>query len=211
MTPNDRHGYAEHSYSEQMSLALDGRLTAQERAVLEAHLVVCKDCRAQWEAFQQIDLVLANAATVTPAPGFAARFATRLVKQQAAEAKRAQQRRVLFGVGVFVAGAATLALIFVPLLVAAWGGLNRLIASAPSLIVELTELVARWIVTFEALATAGRSIADVLGTPSTALILAGYVLMLVVVGAAWVWIMRATSRGAFRRLGSTALPVLVWL
>jgi len=64
------HGYGEqaHDYGEQMSLMLDGRLTASERAELQVHLETCDACRAQWAAFQQVDRMLSNAAQTAPAP-----------------------------------------------------------------------------------------------------------------------------------------------
>ena len=70
-----------HDYSERMSLMLDGRLAAHERAELTSHLAACSECRARWVALQQVHLVLSSAAMASPAPGFANRFTARLARQ----------------------------------------------------------------------------------------------------------------------------------
>jgi len=203
-----------HDHGEQMSLMLDGRLGAAERAELLAHLETCDACRAQWAAFQQVDRMLSNAAQTAPAPGFAARFAVRLARQ---EAQRRARHRVIGAVGVFATGTAALALILIPTLIAAWdrmGDLVRVVSSvfnsgvigAPALLSRRIELAARWLVTLRALGEAGRSTAAVLSS-SAGPILASYVLMLVVVMAAWIMVVRSVS-GRGNRI---TLPVLVWL
>jgi len=208
------HDYGEH-YGEQMSLLLDGRLTAQERAALEAHLATCKECRARWAAFQQVDHVLTSVAQVAPAPGFAARFAGKLARQQARRA--AAPRRVFAGIGVFATGAAAIALFVVSVLWAVWEGVGALAQGAPSLLINLIagapsqlgyliSLVARWLVTLHALNEAGQSVIGAL-SPSAGPILASYTLILVVVVLAWT----ALVRGVSGRWNTTTLPVLVWL
>ena len=203
-----------HDYDEQMSLMLDGQLAAQERAKLEAHLAVCGACRARWVAFQQVDHVLANAAQVMPAPGFAARFATRRVRQ---EARRRVPQRVLGGIGVFATGAVALALLAMSTLIAAWqvigdlakGGsplLNNLVAGVPSQLGYLLVLAARWLVTLRAFGAAGEATLNVLAR-SGGPILAGYILILAGIMAAWAMVMRS----AFGRKNTMTLPVLVWL
>ena len=210
------HGYAEqtHGYGEQMSLMLDGRLAGPERAELQAHLATCEVCRARWAAFQQVDRMLSNAAQAAPAPGFAARFSARLARQ---EAQRRARQRAIGAVGVFATGTAALALILIPALIAAWDGigdlvrfvssvLNSGVLSAPALLSRWIELAARWLVTLRALGEAGKSTAVALSS-SAGPILASYVLLLVVVTAAWIMVVRSVS-GRKSRL---TLPVLVWL
>lgn len=202
-----------HDYGERMSLMLDGRLNARERADLTAHLATCEECRARWAAFQQVDRVLASAAQVAPAPGFAARFAGRLARQPA---RRIAPRRVFAGIGAFATGAAAIALLAVPMLLAVWEGirtlvqgalllLGSLVAGAPTQLGYSISLAARWLVTLRALNEAGQSIIGAL-SPSAGPILAGYVLMLVVVVAAWATVMRAVSG----RQNTMTLPVLVF-
>ena len=204
------HGYGvTHGYGERMSLALDGRLSAHERAELDAHLAVCDECRTRWEAFRQVDRVLSSAPQVALAPGFASRFAVKLARQRALQAQRARRERITAGIGVLAAGAVALALLVVPLILTAWTGISRLVAGAPTLLASTVEMVARWWVTFRALGEAGQSILGVLG-PSSGPIIAGYVLMLIVVIAAWVSMMRS-AQSASRRWSATTLPVLVWL
>lgn len=189
-----------HDYGERMSLMLDGRLTVQERAELEAHLAVCAECRARWAAFQQVDRVLSSAAILAPAPGFVNRFAERWAQQQALQVRRARRERVVAWVGVFAAGAAALALLTIPALIAAWFGLANLVESMPSLFVNAVTEIARWLVTLDALIEAGRSILR-----SSGALLAGYAVMLLFVTAAWAFVMRNVTR----RWGGVMLPVFV--
>lgn len=208
------HGEQTHNYGEQMSLMLDGRLAASERQELQAHLETCDACRAQWAAFQQVDRMLSSAAQAAPAPGFAARFSARLARQ---EAQRRARQRVIGAIGVFATGTAALALIVIPMLIAAWNGIGDLVRvgssvlnsgalSAPALLSRWIELAARWLVTLGAWGQAGRSIAAALSS-SAGSILTAYVFMLVVVMATWVMVVRSVS-GRKNRL---TLPVLVWL
>ena len=203
-----------HDYGEPMSLMLDGRLSARERAELMAHLATCEECRAQWAAFQQVDRVLTRAALVAPAPGFAARFAGRLARQPA---RRAAPRRVFAGIGVFATGAAAMALLVVSMLWAVWesvsvlaqGALSlliNLVAGAPSQLGYLISLAARWFVTLHALNEAGQSVISAL-SPSAGPILASYTLILAAVALAWTALMRGISG----RWNTTTLPALVWL
>jgi len=191
-----------HDYTERMSLMLDGRLSAQERAEFEAHLAVCGECHARWEAFQQVHRVLSDAVMVMSAPGFAHRFAARLARQ----AQRSKRERAMAWVGVFAAGTAALALLIIPTVVAAWSGVNGLIESAPTMVVTLLEGVARWLVTLSALGEAGRSIVDTLFASGGPILIA-YAMLLVFVTAAWITVMRGVSR----RSNRVTLPVLLWL
>lgn len=193
-----------HDYGERMSLALDGRLSAQERAELELHLAACGECRDRWAAFQHVDRVLSSAAKIAPAPGFARRFSTRWARQQALQAQRARRERVLAGAGVLAVGAIALALLVAPLVVVAWTGLGSLVTGTPTLLADSVERVARWWVTLRALGEASRSLIGVLA-PSSGPFIAGYGLMLVVILAAWV----STMRGLSRRWNAMTLPVLI--
>lgn len=73
-----------------MSLALDDMLDADERNRFEAYLLQYPALAAQWAAWQAVDLQLDQLPHVLAAPGFVARFETRL-----AQAEAQQQRRVL--------------------------------------------------------------------------------------------------------------------
>jgi anti-sigma factor RsiW len=195
-----------HDYSEQMSLMLDGRLARQECVELEAHLAACSECRARWAAFQQIDQVLSTAATFAPAPGFAGRLAARLARQRTLQAARARRERTISWLGVLMAGFGTLALLIVPTLIAAWAGLNTLWEGAPTLFVSVVGEIARWLVTLGAFVEVGRSILGTLfGSASGGPIVAAYVLMLILVPAAWVMVMKNVSR----RWNSLTLPALL--
>jgi len=69
---------------------------------------------------------------------------------------------------------------------------NSGVIGAPALLSRWIELAARWLVTLRALGEAGRSTAAVLSS-SAGPILASYVLMLVVVMAAWIMVVRSVS------------------
>ncbi len=189
-----------HDYGERMSLMLDGRLTAQERTELEAHLAVCVECHTRWVAFQQVDRVLSSAATLAPAPGFVNRFAERWAQHQALQTRRARRERAIAWVGVLVAGTAALALLTIPALIAAWLGLASLMESAPSLFVNIVTEIARWLVTLGALFEAGRSLLR-----SSGPLLAGYAVMLISVTAAWAFVMRNVTR----RRSAEMLPMFI--
>ncbi len=194
-----------HDYGERMSLMLDGRLSARERAELEAHMAVCGECRAVWDKFQRVDRVLAGAAMVMPAPGFAQRLSARLVHEQALQARRVRRERTVAWVGVLAAGSAALALLIVPVLIRAWVDINALFGLAPSLFVGVVGEIARWLVTFGALGEAGRTVLSTLfvsGGP----ILFGYALILLLVTSAWAWVMQGVSK----RWGRLTGLVLVW-
>ena len=56
---------------EQMSQALDGPLTGEERGELEAHLAGCPACRTDWAALRELHQAMGELEE-TPAPeGFA--------------------------------------------------------------------------------------------------------------------------------------------
>jgi hypothetical protein len=123
---------------------------------------------------------------------------------------------VFAGIGVFATGAAAIALIAVSVLWTVWEGVSTLVQGAPSLLINLVagapsqlgylvSLAARWLVTLHALNEAGHSIIGAL-SPAAGPILAGYVLMLVVVVAAWATVMRAVSG----RQNTMTLPVLIF-
>jgi len=194
-----------HDYGEQMSLALDGRLSAQERAELDVHLAACDECRVRWAAFRQVDHVLSGALQVVPEPGFAKLISAKLAKQQVLQAQRAKRERVIAGIGVFAAGGIALALLVVPLVVVVLTGLSSLVAGTPTLLANTVEIVARWWVTLSALGEASQSLIGVLA-PSSGPIIAGYALMLFVIMVAWVSVMRGLSR----RWNTATAPVLIW-
>ncbi len=187
-----------HHYEEWMSLALDGRLSAQEHAALESHLAACDECRARWAAFQQVDHLLTRAAQVSPAPGFSARVAARLAHEQAHRRARAPQMpvewRIIAGIGAVSAGVMAIVLLVVPALVAAWYGIGGLMESGPSILGSGVELAARLLVTLQAFGEAGRSTAAIFARSGGRLLL-GYLLVLLLVTATWL----AVIRGAFRR------------
>jgi len=76
--------------TERMSLALDGLLGEAEWRELEAHMVSCGVCQAEWQAMQAISTMLSESAMVGPPLGFAIRVERRM-------GEHATKRRRVFG------------------------------------------------------------------------------------------------------------------
>ena len=85
-----------------MSLALDGLLAGSDRQVLEGHLAACPECRAEWEAMQQVSVLFKGTEMAGPRLGFATRVERRL-------ADKAKKRRRLFGGAAVLTGSLSLA------------------------------------------------------------------------------------------------------
>jgi hypothetical protein len=124
----------------------DERLTPEQNRNLQTHLRECRSCTA----LAEVNLALRSARGMAPAPGFAARFQSRLAAQRAL-----QRRRMAVGATVLtVGGLAILSLLLWPFLVA--------------VIQNPTDLLVSWALTFaaasgwvEALVQAGAVIARV--------------------------------------------------
>jgi anti-sigma factor RsiW len=89
-----------HDYSEMMSLALDGMLSAEETSGLDQHLRACPTCQASWDKWQRIAHVL----TIEPFAGPPQSFALRL--DHALQRDEQRQERILAGL-VLAGGTAT--------------------------------------------------------------------------------------------------------
>jgi predicted anti-sigma-YlaC factor YlaD len=89
------------TFTEKISLWLDNELGDSEVAELQVHLAGCPICRQTHRAMQQLDTLLrgGSSMTVAPAPGFTARFATRLAQHQARS-----NGHVWMGLGVLLLG-----------------------------------------------------------------------------------------------------------
>jgi predicted anti-sigma-YlaC factor YlaD len=96
--------------------AFDGTLAVDDQQQLMAHLQLCPQCRADWEAFGELNKLLAKPPKVFPAPGFANRVEARLDRHEA-------QRRTLIGGLTLLGAAVALSLVMVPSLL---NGLNPL-------------------------------------------------------------------------------------
>jgi predicted anti-sigma-YlaC factor YlaD len=88
------------SYTEWMSLALDGMLNATETHLLHSHIASCPTCACTWQAMQQVSSMLRAAPLAVPEAGFVERFEARLAYQ--AEQRRRTVIWVLLGVGALV-------------------------------------------------------------------------------------------------------------
>ncbi|HDN80426.1 MAG TPA: hypothetical protein ENG33_08190 [Chloroflexi bacterium] len=67
--------------TEIMPIALDGLLNDEDKARLNAHIVVCDRCRALWEAMREVSALLAQAPMSTPSPEFTGRVMARLERE----------------------------------------------------------------------------------------------------------------------------------
>lgn len=84
------------SYSESMSLHLDGLMDRDQALQLQKHLAQCEDCRQEWEVMSQLSVLLQAEPAAAPVPGFAARVTLR-VQQRAV-----RQRRLYSGIGLCI-------------------------------------------------------------------------------------------------------------
>jgi predicted anti-sigma-YlaC factor YlaD len=82
-------------FTEALSLWIDGQLGESEVQQMETHMSACCSCRAVSNVLRHVDRVLVTAPMVSPMPGFAARFQSRL-------AARRNRRRTLMGLIVLV-------------------------------------------------------------------------------------------------------------
>lgn len=89
------------TYREQMSLWLDDQLAQEEIRHLESHTATCPSCRAALHTLRRVDRLMAAAPMMSPAPGFSARFQTRLA---------ARRRRNRTWAGIITLALAALAL-----------------------------------------------------------------------------------------------------
>ena len=71
---------------EQMSQALDGPLTGEERGELEAHLAGCPACRTDWAALRELHQAMGELEE-TPAPEGFADLVMERVREESAPAK----------------------------------------------------------------------------------------------------------------------------
>jgi predicted anti-sigma-YlaC factor YlaD len=77
-----------------MSLALDGMLKRDDKLRLDRHLGTCASCQAEWEAMQQMSVMLEREPMVGPPLGFAVRV------ERSLEAQVQKRRRALGGLAV---------------------------------------------------------------------------------------------------------------
>ena len=103
--------------SRMISARLDGHLDHREAAQLEAHLVMCKHCRARWQKMEALDQLF-RSTSLMPAPAhLQARVMRRITRRE-------QARRAIVGGLTLTVGAATLA--FIVLIPFVWGLVGNL-------------------------------------------------------------------------------------
>jgi len=106
-----------------MMQALDGELEPAQRVEMEAHLVKCAACRAEWRRLQALEGLLRETPVARVPVGFSGRLMARVDR-------RSQFRRLALGGLSFAAGLATL---FLLTLAPALRGLPGLAWSLPAL------------------------------------------------------------------------------
>jgi len=85
---------------EWMSLALDGRLPAEARCLLEAHIAVCPDCAWEWERWQEIGALFDGAPTLEPPAGLTERIMARIPARPRRGAPASRLAAVALGLAV---------------------------------------------------------------------------------------------------------------
>jgi predicted anti-sigma-YlaC factor YlaD len=111
------------TFSERMSLALDGLLDAKEEQALHQHLAGCSTCQAEWQAMQQISALFRRSEMVGPPLGFALRVERRLA-EQARKRKRTFGSIAMLTGSLSLAGVTIAAITVVALGLMAWLGLG---------------------------------------------------------------------------------------
>ncbi len=91
-----------------MQAVLDGTLTAAERHTLEAHLIDCGACQADWVALSEMHRRFKAEPMAAPRAGFNGRFKARLAQRRA-------RPRLIGGAVALGLGAVSLAALVVPL------------------------------------------------------------------------------------------------
>ena len=99
-------------YSEWMSLALDGMLSATQTQLLHAHIATCPSCAAKWVNMTALSRAFRAAPQVEPQAGFVARFEARL-------ARREERRRRLMVWMLLAIGSIALTLLALPSILSA--------------------------------------------------------------------------------------------
>ena len=124
------------SYTEWMSLALDGMLSPTETRLLHSHIASCPSCASTWQAMQHVSSMLRAAPIAEPQRDFVKRFEARLAYQ--AEQRRRTMVWMLLGIG-----AIALALLALPSLL----GVLRLIGLLvlPYQVIAYARGVANWL------------------------------------------------------------------
>lgn len=129
------------TYQQQISLWIDNQLTQGEIRHLEAHTAICPACRAAQEQLQRVDWLLSSAPMISPAPGFTARFDSRLA---------AHRRRRHTWAGLAILTLTTLALLLGTMIllgisgVALWQSLSAsgLLTQSIGLLLDLGKVMA---------------------------------------------------------------------
>jgi anti-sigma factor RsiW len=189
MTSHTTHPPIHPDYSEMMSLALDGMLSADEERRLDRHLVACPTCQASWGKWQRI----AHALTIEPFAGPPQGFALRL--DQALQRDEQQQERILAGLVLAGGTLAVLALVVLgtALTTALW------MAISPAARVQLVETLgfAGQFVTLvlQNLASIRDSLVALMPDP---LVMLAICLALMVAGAAWIRLVFYGARAGSR-------------
>jgi anti-sigma factor RsiW len=168
---------ADHDYTDLMSLALDGLLSAEEQQRLDQHLAGCLTCRLTWSKWQRIAHVLTVQPFAGPPPAFMLQIDRAL--------QRREQRRERMLAGWLLAGGTFTVLTLIALSVTLTGAL--LLTALPALRVQVVETLgyaSQFIaLIFQNLAALRDALALLLPNP---VILLAVALALLLAGVAWV-------------------------
>ena len=82
--------------------------TPEQEAALQAHLLICAECRQVHTGWQAARLSLESARMVRPAPGFTQRFSASLAERRALQAHQRQIRNLILGLSLGLIATAAL-------------------------------------------------------------------------------------------------------
>ena len=171
---------------EAISLWIEGQLGEDEVQEMETHLSACRSCRAVSDALRHVDRVLVAAPMVSPMPGFAGRFQSRL-------AARRNRRRTLMG--LIVLGLATASLMMATSGILIFSGLEMwqemptgdLIGQGVSMVMSLGKTAATC---FNIALVVWRALEQAINHP----VFMGYAMMTALLAAAWAWVVGSRTR-----------------
>src|SRR5579871_6868632 len=99
----------------QLSMLLDGRLSARQERRVREHLALCRRCREDLAELGQLRILLGNLPSPSPSPEFWARTTERLRENAPTRAvRRMPALRFRYGLGLSAAAAVAAMVLFSP-------------------------------------------------------------------------------------------------
>lgn len=177
-----------------MSLALDDRLDADERARFEALAADHEELALAWKAWQWIDSEFVATPSLTPSSGFVQRFEMRLAEQE----QQRQQRVLLLSAAL---GLMALVVVFFS---TAGVGAFVLLTQGQWLGEQIRSMVLAYTSANLWFTSSLDAVASISRTPQAQIVGAFYALVMVLMMMAWVQLLRRSAR-----LDGSATPLQI--